>query len=343
MPPVHDLAATAAPDLLVQEGIVHQAAGRIREAGDCFAMAVDAGGNADAALHRAEALRRLGIVHHLHGETQAGLTYCTRSRDLAIEIGSNRLAGEATMAMANMSAEQGDMTAARERYRAALALAPDDPSLHARIEQNLGILENIQGNTAAALAHHRRALAAYEASGNLAGRAMVHHNIGKIRADQRDWLAAHGSYQEAAALARRAGNWHLEGLCLLNHAEVDLANDRFDEVRRQAEAAATIFERLGARVDHADAFRMLGVAYRFLHRPTLAESRLQSAVEMATSAGSALAEAECCRDLALLYAESDRTTEALALIDRALGLFNRIGAVRDSALLTARREKLVAA
>lgn len=331
------------PAAWVQEGAAHQAAGRLNEAATCYAMAVDADHAPADQRHRVDARRRLGIVHHLRGENVAAHRYCEQSRDQAMALGLMSLAGEAIMAMANMAAEQGRMDEARATYGEALATAPGDVSLTARIEQNLGILENVQGNPAVALAHHRRALAAYEAAGNVLGRAMVHHNIGMIRADQHDWIAAHGSYQEASALARQVGCWHLEGLCMLNHAEVDLAHERYEEVRRQAEAAAKIFDRLGARADEAGAFRMLGTALRFLKRPTLAESRLRSAVEMAASAGSMLGEAESCRDLALLYAETDRRGEALDLVNRALSLFDCLGAIRDSAVLQAHRAELLAA
>ena len=69
---------------------------------------------------------------------------------------------------------------------------------------------------------------------------------------------------------------HLEGLCLLNHSEVHVARQRYDEARASAEQALTIFDQLGSRLDKADAYKVLGVVYRETGRLALAESRLQS-------------------------------------------------------------------
>lgn len=334
---------TAAPADLIGEGRAHQLGGRLREAAECFALAIDAAATREEGAPMAEGFRRLGIVHHLLGETATGIHYCQRSREMATALSDSVLAAEATMALANMACDQGRMDEAREYYCAALDLAPGHPDLAARIEQNLGIVESVQGNLAAALVHYHRALAAHEATHNLLGRARAYHNIGMICADQKEWDAANRAYDQAALLARQGGDYHLQGLCLLNRAEIDLAHRRYEEVRRQAEAALAIFDRLGARVDMADAFRMLGTALRFLKRPTLAESRLRSALEIATTASVPLTEAESCRDIAFLFAETGRSGEALGFMDRALALFKQLGATLDAAALSERRTELLAA
>jgi tetratricopeptide (TPR) repeat protein len=336
-------AETAAPADLLGEGKAHQLAGRLREAGECFAVAIDVASTLDESVPMAEGLRRLGIVHHLQGETATGIHYCQRSRDLATKFSHSVLAAEATMALANMACDQGRMNEAKEHYSAALAISPGHLDLAARIEQNLGIVESVQGNLAAALEHYGRALQAYEATHNILGRARAHHNIGMICADQKEWDAAQRAFDQAALLARQGGDYHLGGLCLLNHAEIDMAHQRYEEVRRQAEAAIAIFDRLGARVDMADAFRMLGTALRFLKRPTLAESRLRSALEIAATAGVPLIEAESCRDIAFLFADTGRRGEAVGFIDRALALFTQLGATLDATALSERRTELLAA
>jgi tetratricopeptide (TPR) repeat protein len=331
------------PADLLGEGKGHQLGGRLQEAAECFAQAIDVAAALDEGAPMAEGLRRLGIVHHLQGETATGIHFCQRSRDLATGLGNSVLAAEATMALANMACSQGRIDEAREYYRAALALSPGHPDLAARIEQNLGIVESVQGNLAAALEHYRRALQAHESTHNVLGCARAHHNIGMICADRKEWDAAHRAYEHAAALARQGGDYHLQGLCLLNHAEIELEHKRYEEVRRRAEAALAIFNRLGARVEMADAFRMLGTALRFLKRPTLAESRLRSALEIAANAGVPLTEAESCRDIAFLFAETGRSGEALGFMDRALVLFKQLGATLDAAALSERRTELLAA
>lgn len=335
-PPVKDAAATE----LLAEGIAHQLAGRLRDAAECFALAMDAATAAGDAAPLAEGLRRLGIVHHLQGETATGIHYCELSRELAANASAARLAAEAAMALGNMACERGEMANARDLFGQALTYAAADPDLSARIALNLGVLCSMQGNLGVALGHYHHALETYESSHDLLGRARAHHNIGMVRADQKEWTSAWREYDQAASLARQGGDQHLSALCLLNHAEIDMAYQRYDEVQRRAEAAISIFDRVGARVDMADAFRMLGTALRHLNRHALAESRLRSALEIAATAGVPLSEAETCRDIADLCAETGRASEALKFIDRALVLFQQVGATLDVAALTERKTAL---
>jgi tetratricopeptide (TPR) repeat protein len=333
----------SSPTDLLGEGRTHQLGGRLGDAAECFALAVDVAAASGDHAAIAEGWRRLGIVHHLRGETSTGLHYCERSRDAAIASQHPLLAAEATMALANMACEQGRMNEARDLYHSALTLSEGDATLAARIEQNLGTVESVQGNLDEALKHFRRALEACEATHDVIGRAKAHHNIGMVCADQKDWRNAEVAYEHAAALARKGGDYHLSGLCHLNRAEIDLAHERYDAVRSQAEAALTIFDHLGARVDMAAAFRMIGTALRHLKRPTLAESRLRSALEIASNSGVPLTEAETCRDMAMLCAETGRRDEAVGYIDRAGKLFRELGAAIDVADVMLRRTMLLAA
>ena len=218
------------------------------------------------------------------------------------------------------------MESARTRYHEALALAGDLPRLRGRVEQNLGILANVQGDHAGAVAHYRRSLDAFERSGDDRGRAIVYHNLGMVSADRARWHDAERYYGLSRALARQLGDQHLEGLCLLNHAEVLVARQRYEEGRAGAEQALEIFNRLGARLDKADAYKVLGVVYRETGRPVLAESRLRAAIEQAVATGSVLSEAESSRELARLLQALGRNQEALAAARR-----------RPSALRPARR------
>ena len=133
---------------------------------------------------------------------------------------------------------------------------------------------------------------------------------------------------------------HLEGLCLLNHSEVHVARQRYEEARSNAEQALAIFDRLGARLDKADAYKVLGVVYRETGRFTLAESRLQAAIEQAVATGSVLSEAEASRELARLYQGMGRNQEALQLLNAAHRLFSRLDARVDLVDVTSKTNRL---
>ncbi len=140
----------------------------------------------------------------------------------------------------------------------------------------------------------------------------------------------------------RIGDIHLQGLGLLNHSEVHIARQRYDQARQNAETALGIFDQLGSKLDKADAFKAIGRVYRETGRYPLAESRLRSAMELAVGTGSILAEAEVSRELALLYEVMGRKQEALDCLLSARTLFGRLDARMDLAEVAARIDRLEA-
>src|SRR5439155_1495391 len=102
----------------------------------------------------------------------------------------------------------------------------------------------------------------------------------------RGWLHAADCYfRESRALPERVGDAYLRGLCLVNHAEVDVTRQRFEDARQKAEEALAVFDQLGAQSAKAEAYRVIGMVYRETGRIVLAESRLRSAIELAATAG----------------------------------------------------------
>ena len=128
-----------------------------------------------------------------------------------------------------------------------------------------------------------------------------------VSADRELWDDADGYFQRCLELAEQVGDVHLRGLGLLNHSEVHLARQRYEPARRNAEEALGVFDRLGARLDKADAYKLIGRVYRETGRHALAEARLRAAVDLAVTTGSVLSEAEASRELALLYQAMGRT------------------------------------
>jgi putative nucleotidyltransferase with HDIG domain len=296
---------------------------------ESYRAAIATAGQTGEQRTEAEALRRLGVIHHHRNEREAARELSQRSYALANELGDRLLAAEALNVLAGFDFETGAMEEALARYHQALDLAGAQSELSGRIEQNLGILSNIRGDHAEALAHYRRSLAAFERSGDEQGRAIAYHNLGMVSADRGMWDDANHYFVRSLELARLLGDLHLEGFCLLNQAEVFIACRRHPEARSNAEAALAIFDQLGSRLDKADAYKVLGMVYRETGRHALAESRLRAAIDEAMGTGSILSEAEASRELALLYQSMGRNQEALRLLNTAHRLFGRLDARVD--------------
>jgi tetratricopeptide (TPR) repeat protein len=114
----------------------------------------------------AEALRRLGVVHHLQDHQSLARELCQRSFQTASAMDDPVLAAEALNALAGFDFESGSIEEAREKFYRALELGGASAQLRGRTEQNLGILSNIQGALTEALAHYRQSLAAFQSIGD---------------------------------------------------------------------------------------------------------------------------------------------------------------------------------
>lgn len=317
------------PVELLHAGRQQERAGCLPEAAERYEAAVAAAGRLGDARVLAEALRRLAVLTYHREDADAARTLGHRSFEVASAAGEPVLAAEALNTLATVDLQTGDLDAARAGYERALALGGHDRQLRARVEPNLGILANIHGDLDAAEGHYLAALEAHESAGNELGCAIAYHNLGMVAADRGEWDHADRFFERSRAIARAHGDAHLEALCLVNHAEVHVARQRYEEARANAEQALAMFDQLGARPGKVDAYRMIGTVYRETGRPALAESRLRSSMELAVSTGSVLGEAEAARELAVLYQAMGRNQDALSLLNTAHRLFHRLDARVD--------------
>ena len=278
---------------------------------------------------RAQALRRLAVLWHHRGDSARAHSLCGESFAVARAAGDDVLAAEALNTLGGMDLSDGSLADARAAFRNALELGGANRALCARVEQNLGILANIRGELDEALRRYRRSLEAYDAAGDRHGCALAYHNLGMVSADGEDFVKADRYFRESREIAEATGDVYLHGLCLINHAEVDVARQRYENAREKAENALNLLDQLGAAGPKADAYRVIGMVYRETGRHALAESRLRSAIDQARAAASPLGEAEAARELALLYQETGRNQEALRLLGEAHRLFRHLNARVD--------------
>ena len=321
-------AVRQAADLLIQARALERAV-CLPEAAGVYEAAIAA---ADAAGERpvlSEALRRLAVLRHRGGESAEARELCRRSQAVARDARADLLEAEALNTLGGIGLETDAVAESRQHFLRALELGGSCRTLRARVEQNLGILANIQGDFEEALTRYEQALEAYCAAEDEHGCAMAYHNLGMASADMEKFDEAERYFEQSYRIAMRTGDAYLEGLCLVNHAKVHVARGRYEEARDCAEAALARFDRLGVGSAKADTYRVLGMVYRETGRATLAESRLRSAIDLAVSAGCALNEAEASRELAVLYQSTGRNQEALKLLNTAHRLFSRLDARVD--------------
>ena len=315
-------------------------AGALAEAAASLELALAAAEQEDRPLLMADALRQLAIVCHHRDEKVRAQELAQRSLGLATELNDELRAAQALNALAGFDFEQGAMDSARRRFQRALALGSAHDAVRGKVEQNLGILANIQGDHSGAQAHFERALEAFGAIGDQQGRAEAEHNLGMLHADLGHYEHADVHYLRSLELSESLGNVHLRGLVLLNRADLLASRQQFRDAMASAEQALAIFNEMDSRLDKADAYQVLGRIYRETGRVQLAESRLRTAIDLAVATGSVLSEAETSRELAMLYQSSGRNQEALRSLNSAHRLFRRLDARRELVDISGRVTRL---
>jgi tetratricopeptide (TPR) repeat protein len=303
----------SSPRSLLEIAREYDRKGHLEETAAAYQATITAADAAGDTATAADALRRLAIVRHRRQETVEARALCNRSREVAIAAGHDRLLAEALNTLGGLELVEERLDAARQLFLQAEALATD-PDLRGRIEQNLGTVASIQGDHAGAMERYERSLAGFLAAANDQGCAVAYHNLGVISIDLRRWEEADRYLRLCLHTVERTGDLHLRGLATLNRADALMGLGRMREARIAAETAAGIFDEAHAPRGLADAYRVLGTLHRHEGELGHAQARLQLAMEIAATSGSASSEAEARRELALVLESLGRPGEARDLM-----------------------------
>src|SRR5439155_3823054 len=204
---------------------------------ECYEAAITVAEHGDEERVLEEALSRLAVLRHHREESERAQELGRRSYTVAGLIGNELLAAGALNTVGGLDLTTGSLDDARKTFPEALELGGRSRELRARVEQNLGILANIQGELDEALSRYERSLEAYRAAGDEHGCAIAYHNLGMASADLGLYPEADKYFLESRALAERSRDVYLQGLCMVNQAEVDVARQRFENARNNAEGA----------------------------------------------------------------------------------------------------------
>jgi tetratricopeptide (TPR) repeat protein len=299
----------SSPQSLLEIAREYDRKGHLEETAAAYQAAITAADAAGDTATAADALRRLAIVRHRRQETGEARALCSRSQAAAVASGHDGLLAETLNTLGGFELVEERFDAAEELFLQAAALATD-PDLQGRIEQNRGTVASIRGDHPGAMERYERSLAGFLAAANDQGCAVAYHNLGVISIDLRRWEEADRYLRLCLHTVERTGDTHLRGLAALNRADVLMALGRMREARIAAETAASIFDEAHAPRELADAYRVLGSLYRREGELGRAQARLQLAMEVAATSGSASSEVEATRELVLVLESLGRSDEA---------------------------------
>ena len=328
---LHDEVGTPWPGWVDTSALLSQAqacesAGSLRHAEAAYNSLIVAATRQQDHATLAVAFRRRAVLAHQAGDSARARGALQQSYAIAAMLGDRRLTAETLNTLGGLELETRNLEAAEAALLEAEALASADPTILARVEQNLGIVSNIRGDLEVAETHYRRSLAAYEALPDPHGSAIAHHNLGMLAADRGDNTTASQHFTICEDLAEASHDSHLVALCLVNHAEVLVGLGRTDKARESAEGAERILQGMGVHFDEGDVHRVLALCDRAEGQLQQAEARLVQARELSRHTGARLTEAEVQRELGRLYADTGRVVDGVALLHEAAQAFAGLGA-----------------
>jgi putative nucleotidyltransferase with HDIG domain len=313
---------------LIEAALALERAGNATGAIEAYTAAAASAPENDV-VTRATALRRCASIHRRRQEFDEAIALCKSAIDLATATGERVTTAETLNTLALVYIDRAEWTNAAAQLTRALELAGSTPLLVARIEQNFGIIANIQGDFNHARQRYLRSLMRFREARDEQGCAIAYHNLGMLTADQRDWRKANEYFAASLKIAVRMADIPFQASVLLNRSEVQVGLGDFDQAFSDAEKALDIFTQLGNLSGKADAYRALGVVFRELGLTDLAEQRFRAALKSANAGNAPLQLAEATRDLALLYIRQERNHEALTSLNAAHRLFSQLGASAD--------------
>jgi len=222
----------------------------------------------------------------------------------------------------------GDVDEAEQRFGDALNLARAvrDHAAQARCLNNLGIIASLKGDAEAALASYQLALAAYQQAGLVRGMAETHHNIAISWRERGVYPRALQAAEQAVRLATVARDDSLVGLAFTGRAEIHLLMGDADLAGVELERAAEAYRRVNLAAGLPEVWRLQAAVARARGDLPGALRLLRQAAELATTQASAESLADIERDFAAVLQLSGDASGADAARQRAITLYQRLGA-----------------
>lgn len=279
----------------------------------------------------AELLRKIGLVHYYRGDFDAAGALFRQSKETAEAGGLTDQLAAAKNCLGIVHQALGQLEFAETLYLEAQQLADQAANEHlaVMIDQNLGTIAGIRGETPAALERYQSALQRYRALNDDVGAARALNNIGMAYVDLKQFAQAEEAFSGALMAAENRRDAETLGTVQLNRADLYLKLDRYDDARACCDQAFEIFGRLGSTSGIGETYKCYGVLYRQSGKLHLADAHLSLVAELAQQADHPLLEAEAERERALVHLEQGRKTDALKSLNRAHHLFDDLTARRE--------------
>ena len=344
-PPVPASAAARAEidiDAKIAEGRAAERQARPAAARECYETALYSLRSSAQGATAASLTRWIGRTYITEGDFGAAEDCLHASLAIATTCGDLSGVAHATNLQGIASYQRGQLDDAVRIYKQAQALASraHDAQLVAMIDQNLGVVANIQGDLQMALKHYRASLAGFRSLRMEEDAVGALNNLGMIYTDLQCWQEAEQALDEAVATCKRIGKMNVGIMAMVNQVELWIAQSMYDQARSACDAAFELASELGDLRALGELHKHYGVMFRETEHFHLAETHLERAAAIAHEREDLLLAAETAREQAELFWRQQRNQQTLQSLNSAHRWFSQLRARRDLAEVNQRNEEL---
>jgi hypothetical protein len=309
------------------------AAGRFREALEAHQRAADPAvrGRPEVELLAATAATRLGEY-----ETGVALAESALGRFRTRADTDGRM--RATNLLGAIAFEHGHLEDAERAFGESLDLAwqLEDTLTAAHASNNLASVAHLRNHPETALSLYRTALLSYQRLGDRRGAAQTYHNLALAFRQTAAWQDAEAAALQAVRHAEQVGEPSLLALTVSGRAEIHLERGELELAKRELERVESLTTAADDEIGRIDAGRLGALLALAMDNSPRALELAEAARHKAEAAKSTQLQGECAAVAALALQKLGRTAQASDRRAEAMGIFNRLGAVRLGADLDRR-------
>ena len=279
----------------------------------------------------AESLKGLGEVASLQAKWNEAFSYVRKAKKIFEKINNIKGIVICENLLGTFYAERGVLNSAKEYFESGLQRLKGKKSnnLDAVILVNLGILNNIIGNTEVAEKNYRKALSKFEHAGDHKRIAETRHNLGMLFTKLGEYKTALKEFNLSVTVASKDKNLLTLAISYLAKAYIYAEMNELDLAAEFINKGMNISNQLNDRLTIADVYKVKGIVERKNGNYELSESYLLTSLRINSELGNKLNHSETSYELGLLYLELNQAQKAKKYFNTALKYYKKIKAVLE--------------
>ncbi|MDL1892120.1 tetratricopeptide repeat protein [Sphingobacteriales bacterium CHB3] len=306
--------------LVISIGNYYRDLGDASRAEELYNLGLDRWSSGCSLSLLAEALLQRADVYKTQGKWREAIADFERGRRIYQQLNIPVAAGRVENILGLSYALRGKIKRAKSYIRHALqSFEHFNEVVDSGIAQmNLGVVSSLLGDYDAALSSYHRARSHFEEVGDPARLALLHYRIGMAFLAKRSFGDAARQFDRTASLGKKASSPTFQGLSNLGRAIILFELGDMKASLTFANQAREALSTHDNRIHAADLFLLKGKIYRSEKRLELAEWYFRTSLSINQAMENRYGVAECCRQLGILYACSDKKSGARIALEKSL-------------------------